>query len=490
MRKFYLQMGTLFLIMCWSSGVMAIEFTLGNVQVNSHGYVTVGMLYGVEGDDHHDTIEGFQSSVFNVLTENNFTFNRNLRVFASAMFTGDLAYAILDDDKDWEDRGFDNSKDELEFDDDLRDILQEVYVNWTPGNFAFRVGKQIVAWGEMDVIRIMDQINPLDNSRGITDIEFETSILPIWLGRAEYYLQPSISWLNDVGLEFIFNPNLDFRGNRGPGVGNDVWGIWSANIDAGPGTVVGAFDSEIKEPDEWDSQFAFRVKAYVGSSLITLNYFYGRELSPVTQITGAPRVTVAGDGIAELHLPNKGYYPRRRTVGVTFTADVPWVSSSFFGGVAPTFRLEGLYGFDSSFGTASNQIVEHDELYLGIAMDWKIKIPFLNERAYFGITSQLTNRRILDYPDQDPLAGWREDNFTSVLVLSTTYFHNKLMPVFVWARDITNESDLLKYQLTYDHNSTWAFTVGSAFFTGETAAAAFEVFDNKDHIYANVAWKF
>jgi hypothetical protein len=37
---------------------------------------------------------------------------------------------------------------------------------WTPGDFLFRVRKQIVRWGETDGFRLMDQINPLDQRRG------------------------------------------------------------------------------------------------------------------------------------------------------------------------------------------------------------------------------------------------------------------------------------------------------------------------------------
>jgi hypothetical protein len=41
--------------------------------------------------------------------------------------------------------------------------------------------KQIVLWGEMDGIRHTAPINPLDQRRGLTDAEFETTIIQIWL---------------------------------------------------------------------------------------------------------------------------------------------------------------------------------------------------------------------------------------------------------------------------------------------------------------------
>lgn len=493
MRKAYLQIGALFLVLGWATGALGIETSLGNVNVNSHGYVNLGMTYGIAGK-HHDTQEGFQSAVFNLLTENEFKFNRNIKAFVSAMLTGDLAYPILDNDRDWQDRGFDDSEDELYLDTDLRDLLQEAHMTWTPGNFFLRAGKQIVQWGEMDVFRIMDQINPLDQSRGIGDVEFETTILPLWLVRAEYYVPTSSNWLNDFGLEFVFNPNADFRPNRGLEIGNDVGGIWAPNVELGPGTVLGSFDDNIDEPDEWDSEgfdYAFRAKANIRDSLITFNYYYGRAHAPVRRVVGPPRITVAGDGVAEIHLPTEGHYPRIRNTGVTYTTDVPWMSSSALGGVAPAFRIEALYGFDTTFATAlTNRFVKRDEFHWGIGVDWKIKLPILNERAYFYITPQITNRMIIDYPDQEPILSLEDDNYNASLLINTSYFHNKVIPSFVWARDITNKSDLWKYQVTYDPNSSWSFTAGALLFSGEGDGKGFDVFDNKDQLYANMTWKF
>ncbi len=75
-------------------------------------------------------------------------------------------------------------------------------------------GKQIVSWGELLAFRIMDQINPLDGRRGFLDIEFETTIIPIWLFRADYYPKIKLSWLQDLGFEFVYNPNADFIPNQ------------------------------------------------------------------------------------------------------------------------------------------------------------------------------------------------------------------------------------------------------------------------------------
>jgi hypothetical protein len=47
-----------------------------------------------------------------------------------------------------------------------RHRLFEAYVNYTKGPVFFRIGRQNLSWGETDVFRLLDQINPLDASFG------------------------------------------------------------------------------------------------------------------------------------------------------------------------------------------------------------------------------------------------------------------------------------------------------------------------------------
>ena len=56
----------------------------------------------------------------------------------------------------------------------------------------------------------MDQINPIDQRRGFTDVEFENTIIPIWLIKGEYYPKMNLGWLQDLGFELTMNPNVTF----------------------------------------------------------------------------------------------------------------------------------------------------------------------------------------------------------------------------------------------------------------------------------------
>jgi hypothetical protein len=464
------------------------------------GYINQGIGWGIGGDEY-DTKEGFQSAVFQLLLEGLYKPRGDLRLFASGMFNADWAYPILNDKGEWERKGFNQSRSELYMLNDFNDVLKEFHVTWTPGNFLFRAGKQIVAWGETDGFRLMDQINPLDQRRGFTDVEFESTILPIWLVRAEYWPQVQSTWMQDLGFEFVFNPNADFRGDEGIVPGNDVAGIWAPDARVPLGgpypfdyAHVGSMDANIHEPDNWNSdgfEYAFRVKTTVGKSFITLNYFYGLDNVPVQRVVGLPRMEMSPfDARMIMHLPTEGYYPRFRFAGATFTRDFENLNVSSLGGVAPLLRLEAFYAFDSTFVTSMQTFEKSDELRWAIGVDWKIKVNWLNPRAYITIMPQFYNRRIMDYPSNYKLSGSEEDNWMSTLLISTSYFHNKLTPQFFWMRDITNKADMFLPSLKWEQSHKWNYTLGAVFFAGSEEGSGFQVFENKNQVYLTIAYRF
>jgi Protein of unknown function (DUF1302) len=519
------------LVLLWSSPGMSLETTeLFGKPFTAGGFINQGIGYGI-GGDHYDTKTHWQSFRYDILLETQYDPRTDLRIFVSGMLTGDFAYAILDGNREWETKGIAASRDEFGHDTVLRDVLQEAHVTWTPGNFLIRLGKQIVVWGETDSFRLMDVINPLDQSRGITDYEFETTILPLWLARVEYFIQPNSTWLQDLAFEFIFNPNADFVPDSGPGLGMDAHGIWGVAIDTGPmsyvpgvavplaatGGVVlpgftlvptsslGTADVALENPDSWDSdyfEYGFRIKAIINDSLISFNYFYGRDNSPITKYTNlaAPFNGVSlspHDDRVILLSDMDGYYPLFRMAGMTFTRDFENLNISALGGVSPVLRLEAFYGFSNTFTAIMGlpaAFEQHDEIRYAIGVDWKVKVNWLNPRAYFMISPQFYHRKIRDYPAAYTLNSTTgavfADNYTTSLVMNTSYFHNKLAPTIVWVSDRSNHADMYIPQVKYEYSDKWNFTLGAVFLNGQVAAAGFQPLENKDHMFLTISYKF
>ena len=290
----------------------ATEFNLGDKPVSLMGYVDQGVSANIGKGKSFDNKDGLNSAVFSSLLEADYRPSNNLKVYVSGKFTADWIYPLLAGNQEWKDKEFDKSRDELFVDTGWDKMLHEAYVTWSPGNFFLRVGKQIVGWGETDGFRLMDQINPVDQRRGLGDVEFENTIIPIWLVRADYHVQPQSRWLQDVGFETVFNPNARFQPDRPIDLGNDVSGVWAPDVVPFPGGQLGSSRYDNKAPGDWERggmEFGARVKGVVSDMIFSLNYFNGLSNGAQLKLAGAPDVTVAPDGTPVLHLPLEQRYP-------------------------------------------------------------------------------------------------------------------------------------------------------------------------------------
>lgn len=485
---------------------LAIEFDFLGSPVNLMGYVQQSVNINVEGKNNYDTQKGFNSALFQALLEVEYSPHPNWRFFGSIKANADWAYPLLRENNEWGDKGFNQSKNRLYAFDTVPDILNEAHLTWTPGDFYFRVGKQIIAWGETDGFRLVDQINPVDQRRGLGDVQFENTILPLWLVRAEYRVPVKSSWLQDLGLQFIFNPNLEFRGDEAITLGNDKWGVWAPLVKVPLGhpypfdfAYLGSFDENIHKPTGSEGMgYGFRVRGLIYETTITLNYFAKRDNDPARiGLNLPPRMEASSyDGRFIMHLAEEGFYPRFEYVGATFSRDLPWLRASFLGGVSPVLRMETMYAFHSTFGSSINTFEKKDEFRWMVGSDWKVKIPFLNAKAYFFISPQFYYRDIIEYPhnctliDSATLGPLNHNNYQTSLLVNTTYFHNKLAPSFFWLYDITHRSNLFKPQISWEQNSHWKYSLGALFFDGLRKTVGLEPFNNKNQIYATVDYRF
>jgi hypothetical protein len=68
----------------------------------------------------------------------------------------------------------------------LRNRLFQAYVEADIGKLFLRFGRQILAWGETDVFRLLDNINPLDNGFGGFLVPLDERRVPLDMLRASY----------------------------------------------------------------------------------------------------------------------------------------------------------------------------------------------------------------------------------------------------------------------------------------------------------------
>ncbi|GIW42536.1 MAG: hypothetical protein KatS3mg076_3113 [Candidatus Binatia bacterium] len=82
-----------------------------------------------------------------------------------------------------------------------RHRLYQAYVDVTVGDLFLRIGRQILVWGETDVFRLLDNINPIDSSFGGFLIALDERRVPIDMIRASYYLGSLGDRVYDASVE-------------------------------------------------------------------------------------------------------------------------------------------------------------------------------------------------------------------------------------------------------------------------------------------------
>jgi hypothetical protein len=92
----------------------------------------------------------------------------------------DYGPKIMTDDEDRHEYCLDN-RDQINKEKWAVELFQG-YVDFTKGPFFSRIGRQVMSWGEMSTIRILDGINPLDTSSLAVDMS--ERLIPLWMVRA------------------------------------------------------------------------------------------------------------------------------------------------------------------------------------------------------------------------------------------------------------------------------------------------------------------
>jgi len=89
--------------------------------------------------------------------------------------------------------------------------LWEFYVDFRRGPWFVRIGKQNLAWGETDLFRLLDGINPLDNTFGGPFEDLDDRRIPLWMLRGTYNLG-TVGPVRSLSLEGFWVPgNWDVR---------------------------------------------------------------------------------------------------------------------------------------------------------------------------------------------------------------------------------------------------------------------------------------
>ncbi|MEW5980353.1 MAG: DUF1302 family protein [Acidobacteriota bacterium] len=350
--------------------------------------------------------------------------------------------------------------------------LWEAYADFQRGSLFVRIGRQNLAWGETDIFRLLDYINPLDNTFGGPFEDLDDRRIPLWMIRSSHNLG-NLGPLSSLTLEGFLVP--------GPVDAHVAPWAPRGTPYAAPLPSLFAPSLRIITPKrEWsESRWGVRMQSVVAGSLNLAVAHYQTFLDMPTlrsKVIGSPPV------LADLNaLQLWGEFPEVRITGASMNywesvtdtvlrGEVAWFwkepvfipeinNSTLFGPQLelPDFILDalpGILGVDIRnlglkglpLNPQSGSIPRKDILRYMIGLDKSVWIRPLNKLSTFFVSCQYFGQWVPDYdgrmrqaalvyPSLKDYPKVEEFEHTFTLMVNTTYLSGKLQPLVAGAYD-------------------------------------------------------
>lgn len=396
------------------------------------------------------------------------------------------------------------------------------------GNAVVKVGQQQIVWGESDLLRMSDIINPLDISHRIFLEDFENIRIPVRAIDFTYEFPGPKRFT----VELVAIPE-DFRTTRiaSPGANWDPLAYRLPLTLSDP--FLRAMEKDLNRIEDLgveNFQGGIRLKALFGEWDTSAFFFHKRAENAVAVSDEAvlngmlpyigPLVEAgAFSTIATLFEQNVDNivdfeWPWTQTVGATFNVPEHYTGS--------IIRFESSFTFDQPFTVDYHisgmvdmlddlldysypQKVEFrlpdvdyrasDVLAFMIGFDRPTFIKFLNPKQTFFISGQLFQKYILDADDnwQTGLGkdGYDDHQVLATLIMSTEYLDGSITPQVAMMYDFTAESGLFWPKVTYIFNDQLHLEIGAVWIFADSGLSGdLGPFEKNDEAYVKLRYQF
>lgn len=384
--------------------------------------------------------------------------------------------------------------------------LFQAYVEAEFGDLFVRFGRQILAWGETDAFRLLDNINPLDSSFGGFLIPLDERRVPLDMLRLNYnigYIGP----LSNVVVEGYVAVDDSVAWDPGIPPGSP-WGLPTLGI---PNTLlVPVFEGPSRSFS--DARGGFQMKFNVRAPAVDditfgLAHYYTFLDIPAAKASvargpfpGLPEFFPDG-GVAQLELTA----PHTQITGATASFAVPSYWARFIGlGGQPIVRSEFAYFHDEPRfrqidfepllllnspecrampvgGVCSGNKRLGDSLNFVVGIDLNQYIRWLNPNNSFFFSTQFFYKQLLDPAKRQPIPGFTErsgivdgevfpvpaylniptleldlvhnpvDQYLQTLLVATSYLSGQINPALIVIYDWYG-GGVVQPQLTLSHD--------------------------------------
>ncbi|MDX9786243.1 MAG: hypothetical protein RBT11_05695 [Desulfobacterales bacterium] len=351
---------------------------------------------------------------------------------------------------------FDLDKDDLKFENDMREIFIDMVAEPSGSQFRsnLRLGRQIVQWGESDGFNLINVVNPNDYRRQLFFANPEDLLAPLWMGRLDMKTGGGGTF-KEFNLQLLAIP--DIRPNIwAPMVPTDAapYGIWFEEIG------IEVRQDQVRSSGVENMEGGVRLGTVIADTNIYLYYFDGWQHEGIWGRLLLDPTSIATDGYMTLA------HPRAQTYGYSFATFIDHGGFVFRGEGSLT---KGAATFDLS---SPNLRSEHDhyQALLGFDKDFSQVVPgtdsalVTNLQIYYSHISGIEDDLSI-YPVAVP------DNWRATLVLQTNFWNGRITPSLFLLYDFEGVA-LCNLSLNYTIDDHWYMGVTSMSIWGDTNNAS------------------
>lgn len=417
---------------------------------------------------------------------------------------------------------------------DQDDWINELYADLYCGKWNIRVGKQIVFWSEVEMVRTIDRINPLDLRYTTPGIDpWDEMKLGLWMLRGFY----SSDLPGQLVFEWIWIPG-DFEQVRTPMEGTSMGATPSPQGPAllrprpfGQSAAVNRMFHRARPAFTLsNSQWALRVRGNSEISIFdeiylldwTVSWYHGMNQTPVARSKTLGRAAMTNFDSSTLN----GYL-NRNAVSRVFGRDLPHLTHDslwrykFFDAVGASCQtyvpaLKGVLRGEVSYeiGLPINKAnpphvdptpggekpitgsSERDQVNVGITLDRPVRWDWLSERwgssgvidCTFGWFGQWRLGNVTRWRATYGYQDRSQSNFT--LTLRGKLRHNELWPTVRFLYNTRNWGYGV-FAMRYTPGRHMRYELGYLWFYARDPADSSEAWaENKDSIYFRVGYEF
>ena len=336
--------------------------------------------------------------------------------------------------------------------------FEEVYLSFSPVSWIdLQVGRQIVTWGSLDSLSVLNVINPIDmREPGMTEVE--DARLPVTLERIALYF-------GDFKLQGLIINEIRF--NKEPGYGSEYFLYPDPENFTSNMNRLGLLEEEIPSHGGENTEYAVSLGGdFSGWDMTLYKAEFFNDSARFSDSVVNP--------ITRTIQPTKRVHDRLNLIGMSFSAatgEIVWK------GEAGKFSGYQFLGSDQ----------EYSNYQAGIGIDYS---GITNTSLIFETSSKLW----LDFdelPQNSTTENIDEQDITSSIVLRRDFLNQTLKVNFI--RQFYGQSGesgaIQRFSLDYAISDSMSVEGGSIAYISGTSRI-FQQYDQNDRLFTNLTYSF